>query len=650
VGKSVNFQFLKELFLGINGDHDVVMAKTHALRRQIPILYFILLTNAVFTAISHFNSAPVWMTLGVPALAIIIGVTRSVSWHTLDVASLTPEAALAKLRSTMIMVPLLGALFVAWALWLMQYSEGDAGRQLSLFLALTAAACMSCLVHLRAAALQLAVILVLPFVVAVMMTARIVDIGMAINVLLSVSGMVFVMLSQHADFVRMVHQRGELIEKHRETELLNIENRRLATRDALTGLANRYDFMARLKHESAKAVANQTPYALLLLDLNGFKPINDLYGHAAGDMLLVKVAARLREAMTEHSHCARLGGDEFVVVLQHAACEEDVARFGRHIIASLCQPYKLQNTEVTVTASVGIAVLHAKHANEMDLMEHADYALYQAKAMPSGEPVFFNEAHEHTIRMLHRVDQSLRNNPLDSELTLHYQPILLTATHEIVAYEALARWNNEKLGNISPAVFIPAAGKSGMSEKITRILFRKLLEDCKQFPEHTKLSFNLSARDLVNTSAILQMVADIRKAGVPPKRLQFEVTEAAIATDYERVHQALTLLRALGCSVCLDNFGSGQSILNYIYRLPIDSVKIDSSFLAQCELNPAALKTLAAIVSLCDELDLTCIAVGIETKAQMELAREIGCMRMQGFYLAKPQPLLAATSQARISA
>jgi diguanylate cyclase (GGDEF)-like protein len=627
------------MFFTIEGDAELLSAKVRALSRQIPLLYVILILNSFFISLTHYALAPLALSVLYPAVTACFCTLRGISWLHIDPDRMTHEQNKAKLKSTLKLVPLTGILNTVWSLCLLQYGGPYEQGHLALFIALTAMACILCLMHLRAAALQLAVIVIVPFSLIFMTSSNLVFQAMAINVGMAVIGMVAVVLVQHKNFVTMVRQRHDLERTQEETKLLSDENLRLATRDTLTGLPNRRSFVGEFSKALQRASLENGALALLLLDLDGFKAVNDLYGHSAGDSLLVKASLRLKDAMNAQCHFARLGGDEFAVAIEGFQSHEELSAFAKNISYVLSLPYRLPQAEVSVSASIGVAVYGIAGRRENDLFEHADYALYQAKDNAPGDPVFFNEAHHHTIRLLHEIDQNLRSGTLERELSLVYQPIVQTGSLKVVGYEALARWNNEALGPISPAVFIPAAAKSGMAARVTRSLFRKLLADIPSLPTEMTVSFNLSARDLVDPQGILGMVSDIQLSGITARRLQFEVTEASVTADFDKVMKSLSLLRNMGCMISLDNFGSGQSVLSYIYRLPIDSIKIDSSFISQCESNDAARMTLQAIVSLCDSLDLMCVAVGIETESQAELAADLGCMRLQGFHIARPVAL-----------
>ncbi len=642
---------LRRIFFGFEDEPDIVMAKVRALKQQIPLLYIILLLNVAFVALTQRSEAPLFLSTIAPAALACGCILRGWGWYSLNVETLSIDDARKRLGSTISMVTILGVILTAWSMALTFYSDANELAQIALFMTLTSAACMMCLLHLRAAALQLAVIVIAPFTAVFLMSPLLAHRNMAINVALALGALVFVVVSQNRSFIAMVRQHGELVRKQDEAERLNTENSRLATRDALTGLANRRSFMTSFADALRQSKRNDTSAALLLLDLDGFKAVNDIYGHAAGDTLLVKAGSRLRDAMTAQTHCARLSGDEFAICISGFASEAELMQQATHIAALLAQPFSISQIEVTVSTAVGIAVFGQPAQSAQDMLEFADFALYQSKEKNSSGPVIFDVLLERKISLLHELEHVFRTGRLEQELSLAYQPMVTAGSRKVAAYEALARWQNDRLGHLTANEFIDAAGRCGMADRFTQVLFRQLLTEMQRVPEPVNISFNLSARDLINPQSMLGLVKDIQNAGIDAHRLQFEVSETAVATDFDKVMKSLILLRNLGCSISLNNFGSAQSVLGYIYRLPIDTVKIDSSFIAESEVSVGARETLRSIVELCGRLDLASVAVGIETENQAQLAESLGCTRLQGYHFAKPESIdiIAPPAQALLS-
>jgi diguanylate cyclase (GGDEF)-like protein len=628
---------LRRIFFGFEDEPDIVLAKSRALKRQIPLLYLILVLNVAFVALTHRSNAPFLLSVIAPAALAVGSAIRGWGWYKLDIETLPIEAARARLKSTITLVGILALAFASWSVALTFYSDPHELAQLAVFMALTSAACMMCLVQLRAAALLLAAIIIVPFTAVFFTSPLMAHRNMAVNFALALGALVFAVLQQNRSFIAMVRQQGELSRKQEETARLSAENHRLATRDALTGLANRRSFMDSFNDTVRLSKKHETSTALLLFDLDGFKAVNDVYGHAAGDTLLVKAGSRLRDAMTDASYCARLSGDEFAVCITGYANTASMLNEASRIAAILAQPYSIAQVEVSISASAGIAVFGDPAQSTQDMFEFADFALYNSKEAHA--PVIFDARLERKITLLHELEHVFRSGRLETELGLAYQPMVTAGTRNIVAYEALARWKNDRLGHLTAAEFIDAAGRCGMADRLTQLLFKRLLADLPRLPDDITLSFNLSARDLINPQSMLGLLNEIRKIGKSAGRLQFEVTETAVASDFDKVAKALTLLRNIGCTISLNNFGSAQSVLGYIYQLPINTVKIDASFVTQSETNFGARETLRSIVELCTRLGLTSVAVGIENENQARLAESLGCTRLQGFHFARPDGL-----------
>lgn len=628
---------LRRIFFGFEDEPDIVLAKSRALKQQIPFLYVILVLNVAFVALTHRTNAPFLLTVIAPAALAVGCAMRGWSWYRLDIATLPIETARARLRATIKLVGILSVAFAAWSVALTFFSDPHQLAQLALFMALTSAACMMCLVQLRAAALLLAAIIIIPFTAVFLTSPLLAHRNMAVNFALALGALVFAVHQQNRSFIAMVRQQGELSRKQEETARLSAENHRLATRDALTGLANRRSFMDSFNDTVRLSKKHGTPAALFLFDLDGFKAVNDVYGHAAGDTLLVKAGSRLRDAMTDASYCARLSGDEFAVCITGYADPAGIMNEAARIAAILAQPYSISQVEVSIAASAGVAIYGDPALSTQDMFEFADFALYQSK--DAHAPVLFDATLERKIALLHELEHVFRSGRLETELGLAYQPMVTAGTREIAAYEALARWKNDRLGHLTAAEFIDAAGRCGMADRLTQLLFRRLVADLPRLPEDITLSFNLSARDLINPQAMLGLLSEIRKLGKSASRLQFEVTETAVAADFDKVVNSLTVLRNIGCTISLNNFGSAQSVLGYIYQLPINTVKIDSSFITQSETSFGARETLRSIVDLCTRLGLASVAVGIENETQARLAERLGCTRLQGYHLGRPDSL-----------
>ncbi|MBW8732747.1 MAG: EAL domain-containing protein [Asticcacaulis sp.] len=436
------------------------------------------------------------------------------------------------------------------------------------------------------------------------------------------------------------HTLFQAVQARVTAEVLREEAQVLADCDALTNLANRRSFF-RAADTALAAAASGRPFVLALIDLDGFKPVNDTYGHSVGDELLITVAGRLREVCDGKGFPARMGGDEFAIILDGDLGEDDVREFGAILCEALREIYLLGTVAASISASVGF-VRHSDGLTVSQLLERADYALYFAKQNLRGAPVVFNARHESEMRDFNQVDQTLRSSDLDKELSIVFQPQVDITENRTVGFEALARWNSAKLGAVRPDVFIKAAERSGLITDITLRLINKTLEQITDWPQDMRVSFNLSARDLRSAISLNNICTAVRNSGIDPTRIEFEITETAMLTDFAQACDALMVLKRLGCRIAVDDFGSGYSSFSYIHQLPVDKIKIDRSFVTQLVKHASAVKIIKTIVDLCRNLHLDCVIEGVETQAEMAKLAQVRARYIQGYLFARPMPALAA--------
>ncbi|MFT4077447.1 MAG: EAL domain-containing protein [Asticcacaulis sp.] len=415
----------------------------------------------------------------------------------------------------------------------------------------------------------------------------------------------------------------------------------LATLDALTGLPNRRAFMTTLTgHLSA-----DRRFFLGLVDLDGFKPINDIYGHAAGDRVLVEVARRLVETCGKDAIVARLGGDEFALILPDLPDTAAWRTLADEVCHALAMPYALDQETAHLSASLGFTLVEPETAIKSGiksgttpsrLLERADYALYEAKEQRRGMAVLFDGGHEALIRSTKAVEQALRSLDAASELTLAFQPQIDIVNNRVVALEALARWKSSKLGQVSPDIFIRAAERSGLITSLTPVLLAKALHVARTWPEHIRLAFNLSVRDLLSPVAVQRLATLVAESGLAPARIEFEITETAMVTDFVQAHKGISILRDLGCRIALDDFGSGYTNFSYINQVQVDTVKIDRSFVLGLAQNTSSPKIIKSIIELAGNLGMDHVVEGVETLAELQQLRDAGATHVQGYLFRKP--------------
>lgn len=415
-------------------------------------------------------------------------------------------------------------------------------------------------------------------------------------------------------------------------ERLHSEAMAMAHCDALTGLPNRRSFFAEIEAQKDQV------FDLALIDLDGFKPVNDIYGHSIGDELLIAVSRRLSEQCGTDGFAARMGGDEFAVILRGKRSERQLHAFGTVLCDALRETYLLGSVAATISASIGFVRSQGKGSTASQLLERADYALYFAKQNLRGAPVIFTAAHEAEMHDFSVVDQTLRAADLDRELSIVFQPQVDAIHNRTVSFEALARWTSPQLGDVRPDVFIKAAERSGLITGITLILLEKALARVSSWSNDMRVSFNLSARDLRSAISINNIREAVKRSGVDPRRIEFEITETAMLTDFEQACEALQQLKSLGCRIAIDDFGSGYSSFSYIHRLPVDKIKIDRSFVTQLVKHGSAVKIIQTIIDLCRNLRLDCVIEGVETERELNQLLQVKARYIQGYLFARPMP------------
>ena len=427
--------------------------------------------------------------------------------------------------------------------------------------------------------------------------------------------------------------------------------RRLAYYDNLTGLANR----ALLGDHAAQALtmlrAHHTTLALMFIDLDRFKNINDTLGHSVGDLLLQQVGRRLAGLVRERDTLSRLGGDEFIVLLPETG-EAEAAHWAEQVVAELSRPYQIAGYDMVVTPSIGIAMAPTDGDTLEVLLRSADAAMYRAKDEGrNGFRFFASHMQQRTVNRL-RLEADLRNAISQGELLLHYQP-QCTLDGQLVGVEALVRWQHPALGMIAPGEFIPLAEESGLVVPLGSWVMHEAIRQLAAWREAgvavPQVAVNLSALQFRQPQLVQQVQDCLQQAGVPAACLELELTESVVLNDPDEALALMERLHALGVRLSIDDFGTGYSSLNYLRRFPIDRLKIDRSFILDLDNDPRGAAIVEAIVSLSRSLGFVTIAEGVETAHQLAQLRRLHCDEVQGYYYARPMPApqLAAWLQQR---
>ena len=422
-----------------------------------------------------------------------------------------------------------------------------------------------------------------------------------------------------------------------------------AFHDALTGLPNRTLFSERLERALERSRRrSELYYAVLMIDLNKFKAVNDSLGHPAGDQLLIEVAKRLSVCVRSVDTVARLGGDEFAIILEEFTARNELLKTARRMHSILCEPFSLHGNDITPGASIGIVPKIAEYATAEEVLRDADIAMYRAKQQGKGMVLFDKQMRQELVESIN-LETELREALATGGLRLHYQPIVSVVDERLQGFEALVRWNHPLRGMVPPDRFIPLAEETGLIVDLGKWVIGEACRTLKNWQEtfpraqDLTMSVNVSCRQFVKPGLVEHVTEVLNQTGINPSSLKIEVTESVIMHDVDRAISELNKLRSMGVQIAIDDFGTGYSSLAYLRHIPIDHLKIDRSFISGIEEETKENDQIVrSIISLARSLGLGVIAEGVETRAQLERLRLLHCDRAQGFMFSRPVDHLKA--------
>ncbi|MDO9441044.1 MAG: EAL domain-containing protein [Beijerinckiaceae bacterium] len=418
--------------------------------------------------------------------------------------------------------------------------------------------------------------------------------------------------------------------------------RHLAHHDPLTDLPNRTLLRERMRRLIARARRGDQLFALHLLDLDGFKAVNDLLGHSAGDRFIKAVGDRLRGAIREEDTLARLGGDEFAILQAHVTGPEDAAEFAQRVLQVVADGHGFEESTIRTTASIGIAIHPADGIDAEDLLKNADLAMYRAKAEKGNHFCFYAADMQARAKNEALLDAELRLGLEQEQFVLYYQPQVDLASGSIVGAEALLRWNRPGAGLVGPGVLLPRAEENGIIVPLNEWVLREACREAKSWQRMglppVRVGVNLSPVQFRKRTVPLLVAQVLAETGLDPRRLDLELTESIVVGDLEAVANDLQQLLDMGVHVSIDDFGTGYSSLSYVKRFPVDRLKIDQSFVRNLSSDPNDAAIVRAIITLGHSLDLEIVAEGVETAEQLARLRAEGCDEVQGYYFGKPMP------------
>jgi len=607
----------------------LVKAQFEVFTRQVPLMYSTLLINAWILVLVFWDHAPLSLTLYAPLVFTLAAGVRLLGWWRSRHSCPTAQWAYASLVRTNRIALVLSLFLVTWALMLYPHGDQTIQGNIVFFLAITGICVVICVMHLRSAAFIVWTVLSVAFFGHFITSGVPSFVAMAINMPFVSAALLSMVYVQSKHFTNSVNSQQRL-------ETMSRENHRLANIDSLTGLSNRRQFFADLDEAVADSEFRQQRIAVGIIDLDGFKPVNDQYGHAMGDQLLVQVGRRLTALISDDVKVAHLGGDEFALLVEADQQDSDLLALGEAMCASISERFVIGDTSMQISATIGFAVYPDLASCTRTLYERADYALCHCKQTERGQAALFSYEQIAEIEDTQKVEGLLRTADLEAELTVYYQPIVDVTHGNTVTFEALARWHSPTLGLVPPSIFIPISERTGLIGELTHILLRKAIDAALCWPDHIGLSFNLSNHDISSPNGVGHIISIIRDSGIDPRRIDLEITETAVMGDLDQASAAINQLKALGCGIALDDFGTGFSSLTQLHSLPLTKIKIDRSFVSSIEENPASYKIVKSLLALSRDMELSCVIEGVETEAELATVSQLGGRLIQGYYYSQP--------------
>src|ERR1700680_1003321 len=444
---------------------------------------------------------------------------------------------------------------------------------------------------------------------------------------------------------RLAERTRKLIEANQrlkveiaEREESQARSQYLAYHDSLTGLGNRLLFKEQLEEALKDDTITPHPLAVLFLDLDGFKAVNDTLGHSVGDLLLKSVAAKLRDILPRTDRIARLGGDEFAILQISSPQPGSSIALAERIIGVVGQPCSIDGHDVTVGASVGIAVAHPGDMNTENFLKSADLAMYSAKSDGRGTYRMFDPEMDAICQARRLLERDMRTALAQDGFRLFYQPLVNLQTKKVTVFEALMRWQHPERGMVPPSEFIPVAEEMGLIVQLGEWALRQACAEAMEWPDQIRVSVTLSPLQFSKGNLVSTVISALASSGLPASRLELEITESVLLEKSERNIAVLNQLRDLGVRISMDDFGTGYSSISYLRSFPFDKIKIDQSFVRDLLVDERSLAIVRAIAALGVSFRMTTTAEGVETEAQMRCLNLEGCIEAQGYLYSKPVP------------
>ena len=605
------------------------------LLRQIPLLYLIAASSII--GLSLATSGMVESMLGAPGVLIVIIIWRFCHWTMVQHRPIDPKEARAQIKKSRILAVILASGFSIWAQYLI-LSFPQSSVAVIFFASLSAIGCAFALSSDPRAASAPVFLLGLPLGAHLLLLGSGPQFGMGVSLLLVLLLTYRLVHLQNRNVSELISSRSYLEAERNRAREAELAAQQQALTDPLTGIANRRAFIRALKGHNSKEVGD---IAIASIDLDRFKPINDVFGHDAGDMALSCIAARLVERLGNECLVARMGGDEFAVLWKGRGAWVNASRAIPRLLEAVNEPLAAGGRTLRIGGCVGLAMGDGPGHEFSTLLSQADAALYHAKAKGSGRSAVFSDDLSRRDDRRLVVESAIRDSTLLRDMEVVYQPIRTARTSELIAFEALARWKSPVLGEVSPSEFIPIAEQMNMISAITERSLEMATQCALEWPAQVSLSFNVSAVYLCTEEASETILAILAKSGFPAERMQLEVTETAVLTDFDLPRKHLATLRTAGARIALDDFGAGSASISYLREMNFDAVKFDGSLILGVAKDPRRRRLLEGLVQLCRSLGAVSTAEHVSTIEDLTLVRALGCDNVQGYLLGRPRALNA---------
>ncbi len=620
------------LALGLKRSSDeLAREQFHSLAKQIPILYVVVLLNSFFISFAVWGGVDAYTAFTFPIIMTPVMASRFWIWknRAKQIEGYSIDAIRQGLRSNIIIAFVMAFLIATWAVYIMWSVPKQYYVYIPLFTILSLITCSYCLSNLPPAAYAVMITGSTYIAIAMYCTGEIIMMQMSSNIMLITGLVIYIVANQFGQLRKIVDSRSQIVEQRAYAN-------RLAHNDQLTNMPNRRAFIEAL--QGHKQNFGDGPVAVVMIDLNGFKPINDTYGHAAGDQLLINAGRCLTDVVGRTGVVARLGGDEFAVLFTKPVGQDWIRDRVRQMLYEMNKPIEIDGHEIRLGAAFGVRYVEQIPADPMELIQRADIALYDAKNSKVSAISFFEGSMEDRVKRRTLIEQALSDSMQMADIDLHFQPIFNLKDGLSAGFEALARWDHPELGTISPMEFVVAAERCGLATKLTIHLFNQALKTASKWPEHVRLSFNLSGSGLGTSNLDTILPEILRQMNFCPSRLSVEVTETALLSNTEVAQAMLGRLRDIGVRIVLDDFGAGYASIGYLQTMQFDGIKLDGSLIRNITTDEKSRNLLIGVLHLCQSIKASVTAEMVESPEQLALLKALPIDFVQGYLLGGPVP------------